>query len=323
MKRLRVCHLGKYYPPAPGGIETHVRTLAQAQAGLGAEVAVFCFQHEASPTARERDGAVEVSRFQRVASLAKLDLSAELCRALARVRADVIHMQAPNPAGVVAVLTARPRVPLVVTYQSDVVRQRLLAILFRPLERLFYRRVHLILSTSPVYSAGSRFLAAYRSRLSVLPMGIDLEPYLNPAPAHQDAARRLRERYAGPLWLACGRLVYYKGLSIAIQALRKTPGTLLIVGDGPEQAALEAETQRQGVSDRVVFIGRVALPGNRSLLPGGRGVLVSVERPLGGVRIGPGRGDGVRLSGNQHEPVRQRRALGEPGKRDGLDGSRE
>src|SRR5208337_277382 len=103
MTQLRICHLGKYYPPAPGGIETHVRTLAQAQASLGAEVAVFCFQHEASPTARERVGA------------------------------DVIHMQAPNPAGVVAVLTARPRVPLVVTYQSDVVRQRLLAILFRPL----------------------------------------------------------------------------------------------------------------------------------------------------------------------------------------------
>src|SRR5579859_5401340 len=35
---LRVCHLAKFYPPAPGGIESHVRTLARAQAELGATV---------------------------------------------------------------------------------------------------------------------------------------------------------------------------------------------------------------------------------------------------------------------------------------------
>jgi rhamnosyl/mannosyltransferase len=255
---LRICHLGKYYPPAPGGIETHVRTLAQAQAALGADVTVFCFQHQRAPTVRERDGEVEVVRFRRLASLAKLDVSPALCLALAGAQADVIHMQAPNPAGVLALLAARPRVPLVVTYQSDVVRQKVLAALFQPLERRFYRRVGMILCTSPTYTAGSRFLANYRDRLSVLPMGIDLEPYLNPTPAHRDAARRLCERHPGPLWLACGRLVYYKGLSTALKALRLVPGTLLVVGEGPEQPALQAEALRLSVQDRVVFVGNLA-----------------------------------------------------------------
>src|SRR5262245_61916432 len=50
MKALRVCHLGKYYPPAAGGIETHVRTLARAQAGLGASVRVYCINHRRGPT---------------------------------------------------------------------------------------------------------------------------------------------------------------------------------------------------------------------------------------------------------------------------------
>jgi rhamnosyl/mannosyltransferase len=257
MTPLRICHLGKYYPPAAGGIETHVRTLAQAQAALGADVTVFCFQHQPAPTSREQDGEVEVVRFRRLASVAKLDVSPALCWALRRVQADVIHMQAPNPAGILAVLAARPRLPLVVTYQSDVVRQKILGALFQPLERLFYRQVRLILSTSPTYGAGSRFLADYRDRLTVLPMGINLDPYLNPSADHQDAARRLRERYPGPLWLACGRLVYYKGLGVAVRALRRTPGTLLVVGDGPEQPALEAEALRLGVRDRVVFVGSV------------------------------------------------------------------
>ena len=43
--RLRICHLGKYYPPANGGMETHVRFLAQGQAELGADVTVLCVNH--------------------------------------------------------------------------------------------------------------------------------------------------------------------------------------------------------------------------------------------------------------------------------------
>jgi rhamnosyl/mannosyltransferase len=171
------------------------------------------------------------------------------------VEADVIHMQAPNPAGILALLAARPRLPIVVTYQSDVVRQKTLATLFRPLEKLLYRQVRLILTTSPTYPSGSRFLAQVRDRLAVLPMGIELEPYLKPSQAHQGKARALQQHYPGPLWLACGRLVYYKGLTTAVRALPHTPGTLLVVGEGPEQPALEAEARALGVRHRIIFSG--------------------------------------------------------------------
>jgi rhamnosyl/mannosyltransferase len=252
-----VCHLGKYYPPASGGMESNVRTLALAQAELGARVRVFCVNHRPGPTAVERDGPVEVTRFGRAAVLGKLDVCPGLSAAVARAGADVLHLHVPNPTMILALLAARPRAPLVVTYQSDVVRQRVLAALFRPLERRAFRRASVIFPTSPPYASGSRFLRRYADRLEVLPNGIDLAPYREPSAAHRAEAEGLRARYGGPLWLGCGRLVYYKGFPVAIRALARVPGTLLIVGDGPERPALEAEADRAGVRDRVVFIGDV------------------------------------------------------------------
>jgi glycosyltransferase involved in cell wall biosynthesis len=255
MSSLRVCHLSKYYPPAPGGIETHVRTLARAQAALGVDVRVICVNHGAGPTAVERDGPVEVTRVGRLASAAKLDVCPGLAAALRRVDADVLHLQVPNPTMILALLAARPGAPLVVTYQSDVVRQRLRAAAFRLAERLAYRHVRAILPTSPTYPPGSRFLRPYADRIEVLPMGIDLAPYLDPSPGVRAAAEAIRARHPGPLWLGCGRLIYYKGFLVAIRALTRVAGTLLLVGDGPDRPALEAEARRLGVADRVAFLG--------------------------------------------------------------------
>jgi rhamnosyl/mannosyltransferase len=146
---------------------------------------------------------------------------------------------------------------VVVTYHSDLIRQRLRGVLFRPIERLAYRRVRAILPTSPLYPAGSRFLRSYADRLQVLPHGIELEPFLNPPADDRIEADRIRARHAGPVWLGCGRLVYYKGFLNAVRALPHVRGTLLLIGDGPDCAGLQDEARRLGVRDRVVFLGHV------------------------------------------------------------------
>jgi rhamnosyl/mannosyltransferase len=236
-------------------METHVRTLAQAQAELGVSVRVVCVQHEALATAEERDGSVPVTRVARLASLRKFDVCPELPSILSRVEADLFHVQVPNPTMIVALLAARRRIPIVVTYQSDHIRQRILGPAFRPIERVFYRRVGRILPTSPPYVEGSDLLRALRDKVEVLPMGIDLSPYLEPGVAARAEIDRIRARHPGPLWLSCGRLIYYKGLRTAVRALARVPGTLLVIGDGPERPALEAEAAERGVSGRLAFLG--------------------------------------------------------------------
>src|SRR5262245_7590334 len=102
---LRVCHLGKFYPPGWGGMETHLQTLARAQAALAARVRVVVVNHRdrhgrdvtwwpltPTPTSEECDGPVRVTRLGRVASLARLEVCPGLPRLLAGLARDGVDL---------------------------------------------------------------------------------------------------------------------------------------------------------------------------------------------------------------------------------------
>lgn len=267
---LRVLHLGKFYPPASGGMEAHVQTLARAQAALGARVEVLCINHAAgdkgfshefrgrSPTREEWDGTVRVIRVGRWASMLRMDVAPELPRELLRalVRGvDVIHLHTPNPTMVLA-LDAMPWLPpVVITHHSDVVRQRVAGTLFRPFEALLYARARLLIATSSAYVPGSPLLRRFRHKVQALPLGIELEPFLQPSPEALEAEARWRAEQGSPLWLMVGRLVYYKGLFTALEALTRVQGQLLVVGVGPLEQEGRARARALGVEGRVMWAG--------------------------------------------------------------------
>jgi rhamnosyl/mannosyltransferase len=272
--RIRVCHLGKFYPPASGGIETHLQTLARAQARLGLHAEVLCVNHRnaggddvtwrnfaRTPTMTESDGLVGLNRLGRRASLARLDFCPGLLRRLASLSPadyDLLHLHIPNPTMLLGVRLARPRVPWVITYHSDVVRQKLLLRLQRPFENWVFNRSEAIIATSPEYWRGSTYLQRFGDKVTMVPFGIDLTEYLRPGPAARRWADHWRRTLGDPLWLAVGRLVYYKGLHNAIRALASVPGWLMIVGDGPLRSELEQLAHAQGVSRRVAWHARLS-----------------------------------------------------------------
>ena len=241
-----------------------------AQAQLGATVRVLCVNHAdrhgrdvtwdppaRTATVEEWDGAVRVTRLGKWGNLARLDLCPRLLGTLCQrqVNVDVLHLHAPNPTMTLALAAVPPRAALVVTHHSDVVRQRLLGRLFRPFEHLVYRRAGRLLSDSAAYRDGLPLLRRFADKVSVLPLGIDLGPYLYPTPAALAHARRLRAEHGAQLWLAVGRLVYYKGLHNAVKALGSVPGRLLVIGEGPAGDGLRRLADAERVADRVVWLG--------------------------------------------------------------------
>jgi glycosyltransferase involved in cell wall biosynthesis len=255
---LRITHLGKFFHPAHGGIEQTVRSLAHAQARIGCSVRVICMDHEWGRATRvEQDGPVEIVRVRRAASFGKIDYCPDLPRVLRNSQADLLHLHTPNPTMILGLMLSGDRRPLVVTHYSDVVKQRLRRLLFSPMERACYDRARLVLSVSSPYVAGSKVLRRYIDRVAVLPIGLELAPFLAPAPEVRARSDHLKRSYPGPLWFFCGRLVYYKGLETALLALRSVPGTLLIAGDGPWRTHLERFSARLDLKDRVQFLGKV------------------------------------------------------------------
>ena len=270
---MRILHLGKYYPPASGGIEAHVRTLAKGQAAMGHTVRVLCVQHAnnrhisvigetfaRTRESSETDGLVSVRRLGRVAHLARFDVVPGLRGELSRLMrsTDIVHLHTPNPLMLIACASLAAGPDMLVTHHSDAVKQKRLAMLVSPFEDRVYGRARVIFSDSPGYADGSATLKRHASRVRVLPLGIDLEPYEQPHAEVLRSANDLRQSYPGPLWLMVGRLVYYKGHAVAIDALAQIPGTLLMVGTGPLEASLRNQAASLGVANRVRWLGHAS-----------------------------------------------------------------
>ncbi|HJZ92931.1 MAG TPA: glycosyltransferase [Gemmataceae bacterium] len=252
-------------------METHTQTLARVQADLGADVHVVVVNHATTGgrdatfewlsrtrPAAETDGPVRVSRVGRWANFAKLDVSPGLAGVLRRIASDpphVWHLHTPNVTMMLAVLACQRIRPLVITHHSDIVRQRVSRFAIRPLEHNLYRRAARILPTSPAYVEGSNLLQQFAERLTPIPLGLDLTPLREPSAAALRHAASFRERFSTPLWLCVGRLIYYKGLHVALAALRDVPGTLLVIGTGPLEADLRRQASALGVADRVAWHG--------------------------------------------------------------------
>lgn len=252
MSRLRVLHVGKFYPPHHGGMENHVETLCRA---LRAEVDVEVLVSADGPrTVRETVDGVPVTRIGTLATLASASVNPGMARAIRRAGADVVHFHHPNPTGVLSYLASGRRGPLVVTYHSDIIRQRVLGALFNPVLHSFLRGADAILASSPDYARSSPVLRAHADRVRIVPFGIRAAEFET---ADAEAVARLRARYGLRVVLAVGRLVYYKGFDYLIRAMAAVDGRLVILGGGPLRDALQGLAAELGLADRVVFEGAV------------------------------------------------------------------
>jgi glycosyltransferase involved in cell wall biosynthesis len=253
---MRVVHAAKFYPPVRGGMETIVGDLCEGTAGEW-DVGVVA-ANDTPSTVRERRGAVGVVRAGAVGRAASVPLCPSLPGHLWRETADCVVLHEPNPIAGTALWLRTPASRLVIWHHSDLLRPRwALPTYTRFVQRRLYRRADCVIVSSPALASESS-LVQYARHLAIIPFGIDLERYRRTDAERTARVDAIRQATRGPRLLFVGRLVYYKGLHVLLEAAKAWPGTVLIAGDGPLESALRAQAATRGLGARVKFLGRVS-----------------------------------------------------------------
>jgi glycosyltransferase involved in cell wall biosynthesis len=261
---MKAVHVFKdYYPPTTGGIEQHMQALCT---GLARHIDVTVLVP--SRSRRRIEEHLDGVRVIRVPEFGRY-FSAPLCPSMAaelrRLAPDLVHLHFPNPTGDLAYLLSGCRAPVVMTYHADVIRRSRLLRLYRPVFGLLAPHIRRFIATSREYLDSSAFLAPHRDRCMVVPFGIDLDRFALRV-GEVDQVQELRRRHGERISLFLGVLRYYKGLDVLIRAMERVRGRLLVVGQGPQRASLQALARELGLDDRIAFLGEVSERERRLLL---------------------------------------------------------
>src|SRR3954454_8177195 len=185
-----------------------------------------------------------------------------------RFRPDIVHTHTAK-AGLLGRLAAglagRPRPVIVHTYHGHVLEGY-----FGPLKNAFYRTLERLVGLASDALIGVstatvddlvRLRIAPRGKFRVVPIGLDLDPFM--AATAADGAAFRAESGAGEetvLLTWVGRLVPIKRVDVLLRAVASSIGRgaavrLAIVGDGELREELEAQTDALGIREAVWFAG--------------------------------------------------------------------
>lgn len=257
---MKVLHVYRtYYPDPPGGVYEAVRQICLATREFGVESTVFAL----SPEPRPREIVRPEGRVLRARSWwapASCDLGGpEAFRLFAELsrQADVVQYHFPWPFADLLHLAVRPKAKTVMTYHSDIVRQKWLGRVYGPLMRRTLASMSAVVATSPTYARTSPVLiqANVRDKVHVVPLGIVESSYDTGGDA--GVFRRLGLREDETYFLFIGVLRYYKGIHTLIQAAKQVNARIVIAGSGPYDESLKRLNQQLGNSN-VIFAGQVS-----------------------------------------------------------------
>lgn len=250
---IKVLHFFKtYYPDSMGGIEQVIFQIAEGTQAQGIEPEVLYLSSRGA--ARNEPVANHLTH------RAKLDLHvastgfslsafkdfAELAR-----KADIVHFHFPWPYMDLVHFATRLNKPTVVSYHSDIVKQKWLLKLYQPLMNRFFSSVDRIVASSPNYAAHSPVLTQFKDKVSIIPYGLDRSTYPK---ASAEKLAYWRQRLGERFFLFVGALRYYKGLDYLLEAARISGLPVVIMGGGFLEQQLRQQASDAGLS-QVQFLG--------------------------------------------------------------------
>ena len=256
----RILHIGKYYYPFKGGTEEVSQDCVKALKDKY-EQEVICFNHEPGDRTDYVDG-IKVVRCGCFAKIASQSLSVSYGKKLKEMirtfQPDIILLHYPNPFATHYLLKYAGNVVRIVVYwHLDIVKQKVLRMFFRRQNMSLVERADIVISTSPNYVEGSRYLQAVKDKCRIIPNCVNTDRLAMSEKA-VEIANRIRKSNEGKIiCFAFGRHTAYKGFDYLIEAagLLDDRFRIYIGGCGEETERLRRKARKD---KKVVFLGRMS-----------------------------------------------------------------
>lgn len=259
MKKLKILQVNKLYYPFTGGVERVVQQIAE---GLQekTDMTVLVCQTKGRTIYEEVNG-IFVCRQKSIGMIGNLPIPLGFIhqfRKMAKDR-DVVHIHMPFPFADIACLLSGYKGKIVIWWHSDVVRQKKIMFFYRPFMELLLKRADRIVVATQGHIEGSLYLKPYREKCCIIPFGVekriekDADEYFGMENTKKEWKDRRKVNF-----LFVGRLVYYKGCKILLEAFQKIENaTLTIVGNGSLEMELREYVKEHHMDNKVTFEGYV------------------------------------------------------------------
>lgn len=251
---MRIAQVVASYHPRIGGVETHVRRLAQGCAAAGDEVTIFTHRFDGSPL-DEWDNAVRVRRLPLTVSSETFPFSLTLFRHLRSCAGnfDLVHVHSYHT--LVGHAAVGSGLPLIFTPHyhgtGHTALRKALHRLYRPAGGRQFKAADAVICVSDAErDLVIKDFPGTADKVVTVPNGTD------PKPAE---AREGWIAPAEPMVLTVGRLERYKNVDLIIDAFRalQSAAILVVVGDGPDRSRLERHAEVSSSGWPIFFTGKI------------------------------------------------------------------
>lgn len=253
---MNILHIGKYYPPSFGGIEKVSFDLVKTLNEKGINTDVLCFNH--NPGTQVETKPYKIFRSSTITSAFSSPLSLSIFRILRQIQSDydIIHLHLPNPMGAAALQSIQFKGKIILHWHSDIIRQKILKIFYKPFQIRLLKRADSIIVTSQNYLEGSKDLEPYRNKCTVIPIGISNSEFIN----NKTFRNEIKKKYEGKkVILSIGRLIYYKGFEYLVEAAKNLPTDYVVIigGTGVLENKLLNQIQNSNLQNKVTLLGEI------------------------------------------------------------------
>jgi rhamnosyl/mannosyltransferase len=250
---LKVLHFYKtYYPDTFGGIEQVIYQLSESSSMHNVQSTVLTLSRRGNID-NARIGIQHVfyskTNFEVASTPFSLDCISKF-KILAE-EADIIHYHFPYPFMDLLHFICGIKKPTVISYHSDIVKQKSFLRIYTPLMDRFLGAADCIVAASPNYAQTSSVLQKFKAKVKIVPYGLDENSYPKIA---IDKLNYWKNKVGNKFFLFVGAFRYYKGLHTLLDAASATSLPIVIVGGGGIESELRAKTKELNLSN-VHFLG--------------------------------------------------------------------